>query len=932
MPSLTQLEIKERAFVFAKEWAGTSREKAESQSFWNEFFEVFGMRRRRVAIFEEPVKKLGDKRGSIDLFWKGTLIVEHKSEGKDLNKAFDQATDYFPGIQEQDLPQYILVSDFSRFRLYDLENRTQEEFGLSDLPDKVNLFGFISGYKTQTYQDEDPVNIQVAEKMGELHDKLLASGYKGHNLEVFLVRLIYLLFADDTGIITPKDHFHYFLENRMNPNGSDTGPILTNIFQILNTPTEDRQTSFDEELLQFPYINGHLFEENLPMPAFSAQMRQILLDCCGFNWGKVSPAIFGSMFQAVMDKETRRNLGAHYTSEKNILKVVHGLFLDDLQKEFELGKHDTYKLRSLHEKIAGLKFFDPACGCGNFLVITYSEIRKLEIQILKQLDLLSGKDARQLVTDVSSLSKIDVDSLYGIELEEFPARIAEVAIWLTDHRMNMELSKEFGQHYARLPLKKAAHIIHGNAVQLDWKDIVPEPTRSDLTEIYILGNPPFVGKKARSAEQVDDMDLVFGKSENTGVLDYVCCWYAKAAKFIRDSKTQVAFVSTNSITQGEQVGVLWQFLQPENITINFAHRTFRWSNEARGNAAVFCVIIGFAKFGKTDKKIFDYIKPDADSMELKVKQINAYLVDADNLIINSRSKPICSVPELSFGSMPNDDGNLLFDEEEKNNFLSKEPKAEKFIRPLISAREFLHGENRYCLWLINAAPEELRALPEVKKRIEAVRLYREISKREATRKLASTPGLFGEIRQPDSNFVLIPLHTSEYRKYIPMVFFTKEFIANNSCATLPNASLYHFGVMQSIMHMVWVKQICGRIKGDYRYSNNVVYNNFIWPENPTEDQRKRVEIAAQEVLDARAMFKSSTLADLYDPDTMPKELVEAHQNLNKAVDICYGVKKKLSELERLVLLFGLYKKYTSPLIPDQVKVKKLRKAKSLIID
>ena len=913
MTQLSQAEIKDRAITFVKEWENETREKAESQTFWNEFFNIFGINRRRVASYEEPVKKLGDRKGSIDLFWKGTMIVEHKSKGKDLMKAHDQAIDYFPGLHDEELPQYILVSDFSRFRLYDLENEKETDFSLEELPRSLHHFGFISGYKTHIFHDEDPVNIKVAQRMGELHDELLSSGYEGHPLEVLLVRLIYCLFADDTGIFA-KDHFHYFLEHRMNQNGSETGAMLMAIFQILCTPPEKRQKNVDEELLEFPYINGSLFDEVLPIPIFTAKMHRVLLSCCSFDWSKVSPAVFGSMFQAVMDKEKRRNLGAHYTSEKNILKVVKGLFLDELQSDYESAKNDLNKLKVLHDRLSQLKFLDPACGCGNFLIITYRELRRLEIRILKQIDKITSKGARQLVVDVNSLSRIDVDSMFGIELEEFPARIAEVALWLVDHLMNMELSAEFGHTFVRLPLKKAANIIRGNSIQLDWKKTFSIPQSIERTNLYILGNPPFIGKKARTQEQNQDMRLVFGDTEKTGVLDYVCCWYAKANSFIKNSKSQVAFVSTNSITQGEQVGVLWEYLGIDQTKVNFAHRTFRWSNEARGKAAVFCVIIGFASFDKASKRIFDYADPNSDPVEIIAKQINPYLVDAEIVLIESRSKPICDVPELKFGSMPNDDGNYLLTEEEKVELLKKEPNANRFIRPILSSYEFLNGKDRYCLWLIDAQPEEIRALPEIRRRVDAVRKFRESSKREATVKLADSPSLFGEIRQPESNYVLIPRHSSETRKYIPIAIFDTSYIASDSCVTMPNATLYHFGVLQSIMHMTWTKQICGRIKGDYRYSNNVVFNNFIWPESPSEKQKQRVEDAARNLLEIRARFKKATLADLYDPNAMPKTLLDAHNQLDSVVDSCYRQKKFSTDLERLDFLFALYKKYTSPLV------------------
>lgn len=915
---LTQQEIKSRAYAFIKEWENTSRERAEAQTFWNDFFNIFDLPRRRVATFEAPVKKLGDARGSIDLFWKGMLLVEHKSKGKDLTKAYGQALDYFPGISDQDLPQYVLVSDFTDFRLYNLDSDEEFDFTLDELPEKIHLFGFISGYKQYVYHEEDPVNIRVAEKMGELHDELLKSGYSGHTLEVFLVRLVYTLFADDTGIFQ-KDHFHYFLENRTNPNGFDTGSTLALIFQMLNTANEKRQSGTDEDLLEFPFVNGGLFEEVLSIPMFNEKMRKVLLDCCSFDWSKVSPAIFGSLFQTVMDKESkgkRREIGAHYTSETNILKVARPLFLDGLYTKFESIKNDRRKLTQLHEKIAALRFFDPACGCGNFLIITYRELRRLEIKILRQLHNLSGKDAIQMVLG----SRIDVDSLYGIELEEFPTRIAEVAIWLTDHQMNMELSQEFGLTYIRLPLKKSANIKHGNALQLDW-EFVPK------ANLIILGNPPFIGKQLRNAEQDIDMELTCSPLQNYDVLDYVSAWYVKAVQFIKATNIKVAFVSTNSITQGEQVGALWNWMLAQGVKIHFAHRTFRWINDARGKAAVFCVIIGFGLQDEGKKRLFDYASPDSEAMEIKAKNINPYLVDAENVIVNSRSKPISEVPEMSFGSMPNDGGYLILNDEEKKDFLKNEPAAKKFIFPLLSAKEFLHGENRWCLWLKDASPSEIKSLSEIKKKVDAVREYRLSSKREATRKLADYPYLFGEIRQPENNYVLIPRHSSENRIYIPFAFFSKESIASDSCITLPDATLYHFGVLTSRIHMAWVRAVCGRIKSDYRYSNNIVYNNFPWAMNVSEKQKERVEKSAQAVLDARKEFPDSSLADLYDPSTMPKVLVDAHRALDKAVDLCYRPEAFKTELERLEFLFGLYRQYTDPMNVAMEEKPKRKKSK-----
>ncbi|MCY7346729.1 MAG: hypothetical protein LH614_10990, partial [Pyrinomonadaceae bacterium] len=823
MPKLTQAEIRQNAVEFVHEWKDESSEYAESQSFWNHFFTVFGFSRRRIASFEEGVKLLGSRRGRIDVFWKGKMIAEMKSRGRNLDKAFTQATEYFEGLKENDLPKFVLVSDFARFRLYDLDEGIQQEFPIEEFPDKIHLFGFISGYEKREYKDQDPVNIKVAEQIGKLHDALLASGYTDHKLEIFLVRLVYCLFADDTGIF-PKDHFRFFLEEKTFENGSNVGAMIGQIFEIVDTSPEERQRTLDEELQQFPHVNGTLFKEQIRLPVFDAKMREILIDACSFDWSKVSPAIFGSLFQSVMDKTKRRNLGAHYTSEKNILKVVRGLFLDDLYKEFESIKHSAARLRQFHSRLERLKFFDPACGCGNFLVITYREMRQLEIEILKQLRALTGEI--QLELDASKLSVIDVDSFYGIEYEEFPAQIATVALWLTDHQANMALSAEFGRSYARLPLVKSANIHHANALRLDWHEVVSPEGNTAETNLYILGNPPFVGKDKRSAEQTADMAFSCGDVPSYATLDYVTAWYIKAAKFIQNTHIKVAFVSTNSITQGEQTAILWSYLLSQGVRINFAHRTFKWNNEARGNATVQCVIIGFALFDESKKRLFDYQTPAAEPHEIQVKNINPYLIDYANLIIPTRRAPLCDVPEMIYGNKPVDDGNFFLTKQEKAEFLAREPKAEKFIRKILGAEEFINGIDRYCLWLKGVPPTEWRSLPAVVERVQAVRAFREKSKKAATVKLADIPYLFAEIRQPASDFLLVPRVSSENRRYVPIGFMSREVVVNDLVSIVPNATLYHFGVMTSQMHNAWMRQVCGRLESRYRYSNNLVYNNF----------------------------------------------------------------------------------------------------------
>lgn len=898
-------EIKDRALKFSHEWVDESSEDAEAKSFWDAFFTVFGVSRRRVATFEEPVKKSDGHGGFIDLLWKGILLVEHKSRGKDLNRAFQQAKDYFPGIKDRDLPRYILVSDFARFRLYDLEEEKEHEFTIKDFYKHVRLFGFIAGYRTTSFKEEDPVNIKAAERMGRLYDKLKAIGYEGHVLEVYLVRLLFCLFADDTSIFERRQ-FQDLIEQRTAEDGQDLAQWLATLFEVLNCPRDKRLKTLDEQLAAFPYVNGSLYAERLPIAAFDREMRDMLLECCGLDWSRISPAIFGALFQSVMDQKLRRNLGAHYTSEKNILKLIKPLFLDDLRAEFERIKGQAPKLREFHRKLASLKFIDPACGCGNFLVIAYRELRLLELDILRVIH----KNAKALSLDVGTFNILcDVDQFFGIEIEEFPAQIAQTAMWLMDHQMNMQVSMEFGSYFVRLPLKKSATILHDNALQTDWRDVVKPSGLS-----YILGNPPFGGKQYQSDEQKQDLARVFHDVPGAGVLDFVTPWYRKAAEFMADNpEIKTAFVSTNSITQGEQVGVLWPDLLKRGVKIHFAHRTFQWSSEARGKAAVHCVIIGFALHDATEKRIFDYETIQSEPHELKAKNINPYLVDAPDLVVSRRSSPLCAVPPLVYGSKPADGGNLLLTPTERVEFLQKEPAAAPFVRRFLGSEEFINNIERYCLWLIDCPPDQLRQMPEVFSRVEKVRAMRLASKKAPTRELADTPTVFAEIRQPSTDYLAIPEVSSESRNYIPIGFVSNDVIASNKLYTLSEPSIYYFGVLSSAMHMSYVRYVSGRLKSDYQYSAGIVYNNFPWPENVTEKHRQNIEEAAQGVLDARAKHSSSSLADLYDPVSMPPDLVKAHHRLDSDVDAAYSKKKFSGDSDRVPFLFELYEKLISPL-------------------
>ena len=910
-------EIKERAVAFSKFWDGTTNEDAEAKSFLEAFFMIFDITRKKVATFEHKVKKLDNHDGYIDLLWKGTLLVEMKSANKDLDKALVQAREYLQTIRQSDLPSHILLCDFRTFRLIDLVEGTERHFHLEKLVENVHYFGFIAGYQKRIYKEQDHVNLNAANAMAKLHDKLKEVGYNGHSLEVYLVRLLFCLFADDTTIFN-KDIFANYIKERTSEDGVDLAAKLNELFYILNTPVEKRLKNIDEQLNSFQYINGKLFEETLPPASFDRQMRNILLDCCDLNWGEISPAIFGSMFQSVMNPEERRNLGAHYTSENNILKLIKPLFLDELWGEFEKVKNSRNKLIEFHKKLSKLKFFDPACGCGNFLVITYRELRLLELEILRTL-----KKSDQGILNIGDIIWLDVDMMYGIEIEEFPAQIAQVAMWLIDHQMNMAISQEFGQYFARLPLKKAATIVNGDSLDIDWETIIPNNEVS-----YIIGNPPFRGSKKMSEHQRAQIGEMFNWSDGCGVLDFVTGWYIKAAKYINGTKIKVGFVSTNSIVQGEQTSILWKpMISLYGVKIHFAHRTFKWRNEAKGKkAAVYCVIVGFANFDTDTKYIYEYDSVSGEPHEFKVKNINPYLVDAKDLLIGSRSNPISHVPKMSFGNMPLDGGHLLLSDEEKDEFLEIEPNAIRYIKPLISAKEFLNNERRWCLWLVGAEPKDLRAMPQIMERVSNVERFRLDSIAPSTKKFATTPTLFRDLNNPISTIV-VPRVSSENRKYIPMGFFDKNHIVGDTCMSIPNGTLYHFGILNSKMHMAWVKSVCGRLKSDFRYSKDIVYNNYPFPNNPSENQIKSVENAAQVILDARLLYPNSSLSDLYDK-SMPIELSKAHKQLDEAVDKCYGKRRFDNDLERVTFLFELYEGYTAELFKTDKK--KPKKTQSVI--
>ncbi len=900
-------EIKTRAAAFVNEWknkAPTAREEADAQSFENDFFRIFGVERSQVAIFEHRVKIGPESDGYIDLFWKGHIIIEMKSPGKDLDKAFTQAKNYANALKSADIPKCILICDFMHFHHYDLQNDARRtEFALSDLVSHIELFSDLAGYKDVAYKEQDAVNIEAAERMGALHDRLKDVGYSGHQLEVYLVRLLFCLFADDTGIFEHDSFVRYILQ-RTNVDGSDLGLHLEKIFQTLNKEPGARLKTLDEELKRFPFVNGSLFEERLDSADFDSKMRESLLQCCSLDWSKISPAIFGAMFQSVMTPNERRKLGAHYTSEQNILKLIKPLFLDELWAEFDRlralrGPSRKDKLNQFHDRLASLRFLDPACGCGNFLVITYRELRVLELNVIRE---LVGKDR---LLDVDHYIKINVDQFYGIEIEEFPSQIAGVAMWLMDHQMNMLVRDMFGEYYVRIPLRASATIVCANALRIDWESIIAKDKLS-----YILGNPPFVGARLMSERQKDDLLRIFGDTKNAGNLDYVTAWFKNAARYIQGTKAEVAFVSTNSISQGEQAPILWKdLIESHGITINFAHTTFRWSNEAKGNAAVYCVIVGFSLISRKQKYLYVYSSIKSDPTLKSAATINAYLADAPDVFIESRSTPLCAVPEIGIGNKPIDDGNYLFTNEEKTEFIKNEPKSERLFRLWYGSDEFINNRPRWCLWLGDCSPADLRNMPACLERVENVRKFRSASKSEGTRKIAATPTRFHVENFPASSYIVIPEVSSENRKFIPIGFFEPEIMSSNLVKIIPGATLYHFGILTSTMHMAWTRYVCGRLKSDYRYSKDIVYNNFPWP-TPSDTQKAKIEEAAQGVLDARALFPESSLADLYDPLTMPSVLVKAHDKLDALVEKAYG-KRFDSDAGRVAFLFERYKELST---------------------
>ena len=913
---------KRAAKEFAAYWKNKGYEKGESQKFWLELLgEVYGVENPSHFIeFEDQVHL--DHTSFIDGYIPETkVLIEQKSLGKNLKSPikqsdgtlltpFQQAKRYSAELPYSRRPRWIITCNFSEFLVYDMENPNAEpeQIFLKDLPKEYYRLNFLTDTKNENIKREMEISIKAGELVGQIYDALRKqyvnpdSPDSLKSLNILCVRLVFCLYAEDADVFN-RMSFHDYL-NSFKTNHLRAAVI--DLFKILNTPINERDPYLDDELAVFPYVNGGLFaEEQIEIPQFTEEIRQTLLQnaSADFDWSEISPTIFGAVFESTLNPETRRKGGMHYTSIENIHKVIDPLFLNDLRDELEeikllkQNKVREDKLNAYCTKLSKLKFLDPACGSGNFLTETYLSLRTLENEALKMI----YQD--QIVIDTGDVIKVKIDQFYGIEINDFAVTVAKTALWIAENQMLQKTADIVHTRLDFLPLTTNAYIVEGNALQIDWNEVVDKNKLN-----YIMGNPPFVGARLMSKEQKQDLLDVFGKIKNIGNLDYVSGWYKKASDYTVNSRVYCALVSTNSVTQGEQPAILWKPLFELGIGIDFCHRTFRWDSEASIKAHVHCVIVGFSHVHRTDKFIYENGKMK------KANNINAYLVDSDSVFVESRKKPLCNVSRVDFGSMPNDGGYLSnFSTEEKDIIIAKYPKAREFFRQIVGATEFINGKERWCLWLKNISPSEYINIPPICEAIKNVEKMRSSSNREATRKLSDTPMLFGEIRQPETTYILLPRHSSESRRYIPFGFMSPDIITNDAVLNMPNASLYDFGVLTSNVHMAWVRAICGRLKSDYRYSVNIVYNNFPWC-NSTPEQKVQIEKTAQAILKAREEYKDCSLAQLYgEKFTFFTDLLKAHRENDRAVMAAYGFSLKMTESECVAELMKMYSQLTKQL-------------------
>ncbi len=915
---MTDVDRRTAAARFAADWKGRGDEKQETQRFWIELLtKVFGIDGSTAISFEVPVKL--DHTSFIDGYIESTrVLIEQKGREIDLRKGYkqsdgsmltpyQQARRYAGYLPYNQVPRWIIVCNFQEFQIHDMNrpNDEPEVLKLADLEKEFHRLQFLVDTGSEHIKKEMEISLQAGELVGVLYDTLLKQ-YKDHNdpetlksLNKLCVRLVFCLYAEDAGIFGNRSMFHDYLQGHER----EARQALINLFKILDTKSEDRDPYLDDDLLAFPYVNGGLFaDENIVIPRLDETIVDLILRKASedFDWSAISPTIFGAVFESTLNPETRRSGGMHYTSIENIHKLIDPLFLDGLKAEFAeieavtVERTRKARLEAFQRKLAGLKFLDPACGSGNFLTETYISLRRLENETISLLH------KGQIMLDIGNPIQVSISQFYGIEINDFAVTVAKTALWIAESQMMKETENVVHMTLDFLPLKSYANITEGNALRMDWESVIP---KHELN--YIMGNPPFVGARMMGAEQKDDVNAIFPGWKNAGNLDYVSCWYKKAADLMAGTSIRAALVSTNSVTQGEAVANLWKPLFESGVHIDFAHRTFRWDSEAKIKAHVHCVIVGFSTApNTTPKTLFTSERAQV------VQNINGYLLDAGNVFVESRSKPLCDVPEIGIGNKPIDGGNYLFTKDEMDEFLKIEPAAGKWFKPWYGSQEFINRCPRYCLWLGDCPPNELRKMPECLKRVEAVRQCRLSSTSAGTVKLADKPTRFHVENMPEGTYILLPKVSSERRRYIPMGFMTPDTLCSDLVFIIPNSTLYHFGVLTSNVHMAWMRAVCGRLKSDYRYSKDVVYNNFPWP-TPTDAQKAKIEQTAQAILDARALYPDASLADLYDETTMPPELRKAHQQNDKAVMVAYGFWGKLnSEPACVAELMRMYQKLT----------------------
>ena len=927
---MTQTEQQRAAKRFSQDWQGKGYEKGESQKFWLDLLcNVYGVQDfANFVYFENQIKEqFTDKTitNFIDIYIPSTkVMIEQKSQDKDLRSPikqsdgsllnpFQQARKYIAGLPLSQHPRWVVTCNFKSFLVYDMENPNgePEEILLENLEKEYYRLSFLTDPGNVHLKKELEISKKAGDIIGEIYDAILNQYKDADNpspatlksLNMLCVRIVFCLYAEDAEIFGHKSMFGDYLKQQ---EAKNLRRALLDLFLVLDQKEDERDEYLEEGLAAFPYVNGGLFtESDRTIPQLTEEIKELLVRHASseFDWSEISPTIFGAIFESTLNPETRRSGGMHYTSIENIHKVIDPLFMDELWKEFEELKQikttttRISKIKEFHKRLGTLKFLDPACGSGNFLTETYLSLRRLGNECIKA-ELNIGEGELPLAYNDDDLIQVSIQQFYGIEINDFAAVVAKTALWIAESQMLKETAKILNKDLNFLPLKSYANIVEGNALRIDWESLVP---KNELN--YILGNPPFVGYAYQSKEQKDDLESVmkgFGKN-----IDYVAGWYYKAAQMIQGTNIQAALVSTNSITQGEQVAAIWKpMFEKFGMHFDFAWRTFRWDSEANMKAHVHCVIIGFSCFDKTKsaKKIFLN-----ESQFIEAKNINGYLLDAPTIFIEKKSKPICDVPEMLRGSQPTDDGNLILSVDEKEDYIKKEPQGEKFLRPFMMGKDFIERKPRWCFWLVDANPSELKKCPILIERIEAVRDFRAKSTKAATRQKAETPTLFDEIKDCKTNYVAIPVVSSERRRYIPIEYLTANIIAGNKLFQMPNATLFHFGVLTSNVHMSWMRAVCGRLEMRYSYSNTIVYNNFPWC-NPTEAQKARIEQTAQGILDARAKYPEASLADLYDELTMPPELRKAHQANDKAVMQAYGFSIKMTESECVAELFKLYEK------------------------